>query len=218
MNEVYFKETNFVGKEIKNVQELIKALDAGLYIADGDGYMCTKHHVEEYLDENGDYYEKDEEYTDEELFDIMRHDLDKGHALYCGFFLDESKFELYPSKATTLQCDFSVGKSVYFLRDNKIQAGEIRRLWLQQGVDCQLLDNTRDIATQICAIANDSKREIGHYAKMEVARLIDDVRIIEESCALVRTKTSRRSELVPLSAVFATKEELAEHLIRHSND
>ncbi len=218
MNEVYFKETNFVGREIENVQELIKALDAGLDIADCDEGMYTKHHVEEYLDENGDYYVKDEEYTDEELFDMMRRDLDNGHALYCGFFLDESKFELCPSKATTLQSDFCVGQSVYFLRDNKIQAGEIRRLWLQKGVDCQLIDNTRDIATQICAIANDSKREIGHYAKMEVVRLIDDVRIIEESCALVRTKTSRRSELVPLSAVFATKEELAEHLIRQSND
>ena len=35
--DVYFSDSNFVGRELENVQDLVKALAAGLSIANVDG-------------------------------------------------------------------------------------------------------------------------------------------------------------------------------------
>lgn len=119
--DVFFKDTNFVGREIENVQDLVKALAAGMNIADADGNGYSGGYEVE--DENGNYDWHDK--TDEELFADMRADLDGGCELYAGYFLDCGMYHIIPNKATTLQSDFYTGQEVYTMRDNKIAKDKI---------------------------------------------------------------------------------------------
>ena len=133
--DVFFEGTNFVGRQIENVQDLVKALAANMDIAnaDGCGYSCFGER--EVTDEDGDTHYEEYEKTDEELFNEMKEDLDNGNVLYAGFYLDCRKYNIMASAATTLQSDLHIGQKCYVMHGNKIQCVIIRGIALGTFID-----------------------------------------------------------------------------------
>lgn len=211
--DVFFKDTNFVGRQIENVQDLVKALAANMDIAKGNtccGY--TTIYDKEVDDEDGNVTYVETEKTEEELFNEMKEDLDNGHTLFAGFFLDCYKFDIVPAKATTLQTDFYVGQEVYLLINNKITKTTIEQIWLEEGKNS--LRHSDYIAGDICNEFYARCQTIHHNSPTfsYICDKIDSVRAQDES--FVSVAYNGQAKLVKLSEVFATKEELVKHLMK----
>lgn len=216
--EVFFHNVNFVGREIENVQDLVKALAAGMDICTEEEEGYCRFYDKDVTDENGNvttYVE--ERKTDDELFEEMKGDLDEGYILYAGFFLDCRQWSIKPAKYTTLQTDFSVGEEVYLLVDNKITKAKIEQIWLTKGKN-NLHDSDR-ITNAICSEFY-QRNSTTYYNSSTFAYIcdkIDSVRAQNESFASVIIK-DRPSRLVKLSDLFATKEELVKHLMEEQDN
>lgn len=109
---------NYVGVEVKSIQDVVKAQAAGLIITDECGRRYNYWDVDE---ETGE----EREPTEQEIFDRITKDLaDDEQAVYaCMEIMDG----LYIAKEynTVMHTDFYVGQKVYLLRDNKIVEDEI---------------------------------------------------------------------------------------------
>lgn len=109
---------NYVGVEVKSIQDVVKAQAAGLIITDESGCRYNYWDVDEETRE-------EREPTEQEIFDRITKDLaDDKHAVYaCMEIMDG----LYIAKEynTVMHTDFYVGQKVYLLRDNKIVEDEI---------------------------------------------------------------------------------------------
>lgn len=211
--EVFFEGSNFVGREIENVQDLVKALAAGMDIVpDYDCYGYSMIYDKEVIDEFGNGSCEEVEKTTDELFEEMKEDMDRGKTLYAGFFLDCRQFSIKPAKKTTLQTDFSVGQEVYLLIDNKIVKTKIKQIWLTEGENN--LHYSDRIASDICQEFYSRCQIIHHNTSTlnYVRGKIDKVRVQDKSFASVE-HVSGRDKLVELSEIFATKEELVKHLM-----
>lgn len=211
--DVFFEGTNFVGRQIENVQDLVKALAANMDIATEDACGYTTFYDKEVEDEDGNVTYVETEKTDEELFNEMKEDLDNGRTLFAGFFLDCHKFDIVPAKATTLQTDFYVGQEVYLLINNKITKTAIKQIWLTEGKN--ILRYSDYIAGDIC---NEfyARCQTVHYNSPTLSYIcdkIDSVRAQDES--FVSVEYNGLAKLVKLSEVFATKEELVKHLMEN---
>lgn len=117
---------NYVGVEVKSIQDVVKAQAAGLIITDESGCRYNYWDVDE---ETGE----EREPTEQEIFDRITKDLaDDEHAVYaCMEIMDG----LYIAKEynTVMHTDFYVGQKVYLLRNNKIVEDEIIYISLVRG-------------------------------------------------------------------------------------
>lgn len=126
---------NYVGVEVKSIQDVVKAQAAGLIITDESGCRYNYWDVDE---ETGE----EREPTEQEIFDRITKDLaDDKHAVYaCMEIMDG----LYIAKEynTVMHTDFYVGQKVYLLRDNKIVEDEIIYISLvrsKHGDECKFV-------------------------------------------------------------------------------
>lgn len=126
---------NYVGVEVKSIQDVVKAQAAGLIITDDWGY-CYNYKVKD--EETGD----EREPTEQEIFDRITKDLaDDEQAVHaCMEIMDG----LYIAKEynTVMHTDFYVGQKVYLLRDNKIVEDEIIYISLvrsKHGDECKFV-------------------------------------------------------------------------------
>lgn len=131
--DVYFSDSNFVGREVENVQDLVKVLAAGLSIANADGCGYYPYTEKEGDDEYGNPTLVEVEKTEDELFNEMKDDLEQGNPVYAGFYLNSTKWEVSPASHTHLRSSYYVGQDVYFLKDNRIVKGRIKYISLSQG-------------------------------------------------------------------------------------
>ena len=108
---------NYVGVEVKCIQDVVKAQAAGLIITDESGCRYNYWDVDE---ETGE----EREPTEQEIFDRIAKALADGETVHaCMEIMDG----LYIAKEynTVMHTDFYVGQKVYLLRDNKIVEDEI---------------------------------------------------------------------------------------------
>lgn len=145
--DVFFSDSNFVGREVENVQDLVKALAAGMSIANVDGCGYYPYTEKEEEDEDGNVTYVDVEKTEDELFNEMKYDLEHNNPVYAGFYLNSTKWEVSPASHTHLRSSYYVGQDVYFLKDNRIVKGRIKYISLSQG------DENKGYSTRIESVA-----------------------------------------------------------------
>lgn len=108
---------NYVGVEVKSIQDVVKAQAAGLIITDECGCRYNYWDVDE---ETGE----EREPTEQEIFDRITKDLADEKAVYaCMEIMDG--LCIAKEYNTVMHTDFYVGQNVYLLRDNKIVEDEI---------------------------------------------------------------------------------------------
>lgn len=131
--DVFFGDTNFIGRELENVQDLVKALAVGMDIANVDGCGYCTIGEKEVEDEDGNTHYEEYDKTEEELFNEMKSDLENNQPLYAGFYIGYADYMVVPSKATTLQSNFRINQEVFLMRDNKIEKDTILYINLVRG-------------------------------------------------------------------------------------
>lgn len=131
--QVFFKDTQFVGSEVENVQELFKAIAAGMSFAAEDGHTYYPYYEEDYVNEDGETETREVEMNEDELFELMKADLDKGLKVYAGIYVDGSKYNVVPASNTNLRSSFYIHQKVYFMKDNEIKVGRIKFISLCEG-------------------------------------------------------------------------------------
>lgn len=203
-------DNNYVGIKLNNVSEIMKynALSANFSICNESEY-----YFDEYVEEDdgtGNITER--EPTENEKLERILQAFNDGETLYATFWLDCG--EVVPSAATTLQSDLRAGQHVYTMRDNKITKVKICRLWLSEG---------QDVCRDTCMIVSDIMREMHNCVTTlsandataaYIKNKIDGVKIMDDSMAYVANVEGLvKFSLVKLSELFATKEELVEHLM-----
>jgi len=211
--DVFFKSTNFVGREIENVQDLVKALAAGMDIATEDECGYSTFYDKEVEDEDGSTTYVETEKTDEELFNEMKGDLDNGNILFAGFFLNCSKFNIVPAKFT-LQSNVYVGQNVFTMDKNKIVKAKVEYISLASGdisQNARLKETTLyDTAEYLYYAMNSHRDTMPWDTKKRMMDLMKDFAI--SNFAIVKTEkgdTVKRA----FGDLFATKEELVKHLM-----
>lgn len=135
---------NWVGFEVNTIQEVVKAQDAGLFLADKEGWGY-KYTIED--DESGE--ERDP--TEQEVFDRITKDLAEGKEVYACMGI-ANDWSVQEKAATTMRTNFYVGQKVYLMRDNKIVEDEIIYITLVKGG-----------GMEVCKLVLDGNQ--GHYIK-----------------------------------------------------
>lgn len=212
--DVFFKGSNFVGREIENVQDLVKAVEAGMDIADCDGNGYTSG----YEDEDGCWHEK----TKEELFNEMKLDLDNKCELYAGFFLDSGMYRIKPAAATTLLSDFYVGQEVYTMDGNKIRKATIEFLSLNNRSmldkdfikDAYLGETAKNLYYTIGFMFEKSMPSYPDYDKLKAIKKAVE-KELNENYVIIKLSDERydSARKRTFMEIFATKEELVKHLM-----
>lgn len=135
---------NYVGVEVKSIQDVVKAQAAGLIITDECGCRYNYWDVDE---ETGE----EREPTEQEIFDRITKALADGETVHACM---EIMGGLYIAKEynTVMHTDFYVGQKVYLLRNNKIVEDEIIYITLVRGG-----------GTDVCKLVLDGDQ--GHYTK-----------------------------------------------------
>lgn len=199
----FFKSTNFVGREVENVQDLVKALGAGMNIADAEGNRYASGYDDE--DENGDWFWHEK--TEEELFTEMRGDLDRGSTVYAGFFINNKEYSIKPASTTTMQTNLYTGQCVYIMHENKMLKTHIAAICLY--AESEKFRNDDDTfffhAESKFRGAVDKTPITKSYAILHGGYKKDEK---GEECHYGYTNYIR-----PLDEVFATKEDLVKHLM-----
>lgn len=203
--EVYFEGANFVGREIENIQDLVKALDANMEIATEEQIGYCSMGEREVTDEDGDTRYEEYEKTDEELFNEMQEDLKNGTKLYAGFFLNCYTHKIVEAKNTTLQSDFNVGQEVFFMKDNKIQSKYIFRILLNKTA-------TYSSSSDRTEIIEESGRKIEMQHEESNIYTLAEKYYYNSTCGTHLTGY-RHMEVKKEREIFATKEELVKHLM-----
>ena len=125
---------NWVGFEVNTIQEVVKAQDAGLFLADKEGWGY-KYTIED--DESGE--ERDP--TEQEVFDRITKDLAEGKEVYACMGI-ANDWSVQEKAATTMRTNFYVGQKVYLMRNNKIVEDDIVYISLlksKNGEECKLV-------------------------------------------------------------------------------
>ena len=148
--QVYFEDTQFVGNEIENVQELVKAFSAGMSFAAADGHTYYPYYEEDYVNEDGEAGTREVEMNDGELFELMKTDLDNGLKVYAGLYIDGSKYNVVPASSTNLRSSFYINQKVYFMKNNEIKVGRIKFISLCEGsMDKYSNSRVRQVAMEL---------------------------------------------------------------------
>ena len=201
---IYFEENDIFGLELKSIQDVLNARSLGLHILPEGG--------EEYLDRRfDDDNESLRDATTDELIEDAQAAFKAVGKIY-GIFDTPLEYRFVPAKATTLQTDFRVGQKVYLLVDNNVTKTAIKQMWLTTE-DKNNLRCSDYIANAICNEFYERCQTIhaNPSTRKYVCDKIDSVRAQNESFVCVEYEG--RDRLVKLSEVFATKEELAKHLL-----
>lgn len=203
--DVFFKDTNFVGREIENVQDLVKAVAVGMDIANYDGVGYTSGYDDEDEDGNWVWHEK----TEEERFAEMRGDLDGGCELYAGFFINNREYSIKPAATTTMQTNLYVGQRVYIMHENKILKTTIAAISLY--AECESAINSGDDTFLF-------------HIESKYKGAVEDTKVTKSFAVLhgwfgkdekgKEVKYGFVNYVRPLDEVFATKEELVKHLMQ----
>lgn len=208
--QVFFEDTQFVGSEVENVQELYKAFAAGMSFAAEDGHTYYPYYEEDYVNEDGEAETREVEMNEDELFELMKADLDKELKVYAGIYVDGSKYNVVPASSTILRSRFFVGQQVYFMWDNKMMKGAIKQLWLTEGKN-ELLSSdiiARDIIHEYTEMLHTSYNEpTFKYIEDKVERV--RARFKDFVCVHIPKEGDR---FLLASDVFETAEELFKHL------
>lgn len=217
--DTFFPRNNFVGREVENLQEIVAGLSAGMDFADQDGSGFT---YNTWHDADDDH---DEDYTtkptQDEIFDRIRERFNEdGCKVYMGMFLAAGKFEIVEYKKVCLQTDFYVGQTVYLMRDNKIESGEIKDIWLHsgsKGIDKmkEPIDFARDFYNYVRGILKSDGftfSSLSEPLRYNLKCMFQGITISDSSLALVKFRDGK-TNLYCLSQVFEDKEKLAKHLI-----
>lgn len=202
--------SNFVGFEVSTIQEVVKAQACGLVIMDKD--MNGYDYPYEYQDEEGEWTESDP--TEQQVFERIAEDIKDGKTLLAGFFLDTDKYNIVPSKQTTMQTDFYVGQEVFTMKGNKVIKARIQRLWLSRGGETYFKNTeyvTSDIVREMrnCVTTLSANKATLDYISSRIAAC----KAMEEDFAYLVNKDNNFYKLVKLSEMFATKEDLVKHLM-----
>lgn len=221
--DTFFPQNNFVGREVENLQEIVAGLSAGMDFADQDGSGFTYDTWHDADDDADDDY--DEDYTtkptQDEIFDRIRERFNEdGCKVYMGMFLAAGKFEVVEHKKIRLQTDFYVGQTVYLMRDNKIESGEIQHIWLHQGFKgIGKIKNPQELAKDfynyvrgILLSDGFTYSSLSEPLRYSLERMFQGITISDSSLALVKFRDGK-TYLYSLSQVFEDKEKLAKHLI-----
>ncbi len=220
MTEVFFADQNFVGREIENVQDLVKAVAAKMDISFEGEFVYTYYYKKEVEDEDGSVTYEDAEKTDDEFFDDMRVDLMNGHKLYAGFCLDCRTWDIVPAKRTTLQSDFRIGQTVYVMRKNKITTAKVAHISLASDDGKNRLDEkasalAESLYNQIAGSMMSSYESFACYRRKYVVEELVS-KALNGSHIIVVTDDKYCGPLAyDASDVFATKEELVKHLLEN---
>ena len=204
---------NEVGFKITDISQAIKAKELGMNIVDqfGDGFD----YPQAYINEDGDEDERDP--TEKE---IMQHIAEAftidGQQVFATLRL--SYHQILEDTATTLQSRFCVGQEVYTLENNKIKAGHIEYISLATGKTNGFYDNPEEVAKELFHLTASASLTTAYSWSSQPRKIREDIlHLIEnrvgENFALVRIDGNnliKRS----LSDIFATKLELAKHLMQ----
>ena len=196
-----------VGIKLNSVSEIMNfhaLIDKFLICDDYEDYFS-----EDVTDTDDDGIEFEREPTSEEVLKRILTAFNNGRDLYATFHLDCGK--VVNDRRTTMQTDFYVGQKVYVMYNNKVTKTNIARLILTTGDDCGITANA--IAHDISNAFYDRCTTIAanNPTLDYITELIDKVKTPMHSSACVML--GRCYRYVDLSEVFATKEELAKHLI-----
>ena len=202
--------SNFVGFEVSTIQEVVKAQACGLVILDNE--LGEYDYPYEYQDEEGEWTESDP--TEQQVFERIAEDIKDGKTLLAGFWLNADKYNIVPSKQTTMQTDFYVGQEVFTMKGNKVIKARIQRLWLSRGGETYFKNTeyvTSDIVREMrnCVTTLSANKATLDY----ISSRIDACKAMEEDFAYLVNKDKNFYKLVKLSEVFATKEDLVKHLM-----
>lgn len=117
---------NVVGVRVENIQDVVKAQAAGLFITNENGCGYDYH-----IEDEKDGLER--EPTEQEVFERIAKDIADGNKVYACMKLSQDLCVMEDTN-TTIQSDFYVGQKVYTMNKNKITEGEIRYLSLSRGI------------------------------------------------------------------------------------
>ncbi len=117
---------NVVGVRVENIQDVVKAQAAGLFITNENGYGYDYH-----IEDEKDGVERKP--TEQEVFERIAKDIADGNKVYACMMLSQDLCVMEDTN-TTIQSDFYVGQKVYTMHKNKITEGEIRYLSLSRGI------------------------------------------------------------------------------------
>jgi hypothetical protein len=118
--------TNMVGVEVMNIQDVVKAQAAGLELVDKEGLRYVDYIIED--EETGEGREP----TEQEIFDRITKDLAEGKEVYACMTI-ANDWCVQRNAKTNLLCDFYLHQHVYTMHENKIVEGEIVYLSLAHG-------------------------------------------------------------------------------------
>lgn len=205
--DVFFKDSNFIGRELENVQDLVKAQAAGMNIANVDGCGYCTFGEKEVEDEDGDTHFEEYEKTEQELFEEIKNDIENGSPVYAGFFLDMNEHEIVPASTTTLQSKFYVDQEVFFMKDNKIQRKYIFRILLNKTADYSSSSDYTEV------VGEGGGKIVMQHEKSSIYTLAD--KRYYNSINAHNCVAYEHMEVKKEGEFFATKEELVKHLLEN---
>jgi hypothetical protein len=135
---------NYVGVEVKSIQDVVKAQAAGLIITDESGCRYNYWDVDE---ETGE----EREPTEQEIFDRIAKALADGETVHACMELMDGLC-VRETSITIMHTNFFIGQKVYLLRNNKIVEDEIIYISLVRGG-----------GMDVCKLVLDGDQ--GHYTK-----------------------------------------------------
>lgn len=177
----------------QDINEVIKAHECGLVIWDEAAWESGSSGFNE-------HYESDD--AEEPVLDSLAEVVTTantmfahGVKIYCGSWLEG--FKTAPNAFTILRSAFYVGQRVYTMRDNKIIQCVIRGLRLSTDNDCCTSVVTHEI--------------------MDSAAAVQEIHVGDGYGAFnMKGYTYYRDmELIPLTKLFPSKEELADYLLEN---
>lgn len=122
----YFESEHFMGIEVDNITDAMKAKEIGLDLISENGDVFG-YDIE---DEDGN----ERPMTDEEICKDILKTFELGGKVYAGSYLDNGTI-VSDGKATLLESDYKVGQTVYFMQDNKPTEGIIKHIKLESFSD-----------------------------------------------------------------------------------
>lgn len=124
----------FVGVEVKNIQDVVKAQAAGLIFVREDGWS-----FDDYIED--EETEEEREPTEQEIFERITKALAEGEKVFACMELMDGLC-VRETSITIMHTNFFIGQKVYLLRDNKIVEDEIIYISLvrsKHGDECKFV-------------------------------------------------------------------------------
>ena len=207
---VFFKDTNFVGsREVEDVKEAVKVMVAGIDMVNRDGLNFFSDVEVNTEDEDGSHVSYRHP-TDKDVLDRIMEELrDKDGHVYAGAYIDASKYNVEPFSQTVLHSDFYVGQKVYVMHKNKIKTVYVSNFMLsnKHGI------NTKYKSKYIVNFPNPDK-----YTNLGNETVRFDTYHTPNVIFLAEKKEGTTDTYIDFGVyteteVFATKDELVEHLM-----